>query len=87
MAGVDTINQALASSELDQPEMLFGFYRGKRMPGEEKGGTTMKQSTEINATRMDKKKLVMTMAAKKNKKKKKPQKKIVELWSSYKLCW
>ena len=30
MAGVDTLTQASDSSESDQPEMPFGFYRGKR---------------------------------------------------------
>ena len=32
MVGVDTLTQALALSESDQPEMPFGFYRGKRLP-------------------------------------------------------
>ena len=41
MAGVDTLTQASYLSDLDQPEMPFGFYRVKSPPGEEKGGTTM----------------------------------------------
>ena len=32
MAGVDTLTQASDPSELDHPEMPFGFYRGKRPP-------------------------------------------------------
>ena len=32
MAGVDTLTQASALSESDQPEMPFGFYRGTRPP-------------------------------------------------------
>ena len=72
MSGVDTLTQASALSDSDQLEMPFGFYRGKRPPGEEKGGTTMTPSTSKNVTRMDKKKPAMTTAAKKNNKKKKP---------------
>ena len=32
MSGYEKLTQASASSELDQPEMPFGFYRGKRLP-------------------------------------------------------
>ena len=73
MAGFDTLTQASALSESDQPEMPFGFYRGKRPPGEDKGGTTMSPSTAKNATGMEKKKSAMNTAAKKNKKKKNPR--------------
>ena len=55
MAGVNTLTQALALSESDQTEMLFGFYRGNRHLTEEKGGTTITLSTAKNVTRMDRK--------------------------------
>ena len=74
MAGVDTLTQASYLSDLDQPEMPFGFYRVKSPPGEEKGGTKMTPQTAKNAMRKDKKKSTTTTVAKKNNNKKKPRK-------------